>query len=48
MFPMGKMPTVVQWFTYLNLFGYFLVIVRAFFPKGVGSEILWPQMTTLP
>lgn len=27
--------------------GYFLVIVRGIFLKGVGADILWPQMLAL-
>lgn len=47
MFPIANMPVVVQWLTYLNPLRYFLVIVRAIFLKGVGPEILWPQMAAL-
>jgi ABC-2 type transport system permease protein len=47
MFPIGNMPTVVQWLTYLNPLRYFLVIVRGVFLKGVGPDILWPQMASL-
>lgn len=47
MFPIANMPVVVQWLTYLNPLRYFLVIVRAIFLKGVGAEILWPQMAAL-
>jgi len=47
MFPIANMPTVVQWFTYLNPFRYFLVIIRGIFLKGVGPSILWPQMLAL-
>lgn len=47
MFPIANMPVVVQWLTYLNPLRYFLVIVRGTFLKGVGLEILWPQMTAL-
>lgn len=47
MFPIANMPTVVQWLTYLNPLRYFLVIVRGVFLKGVGPEILWPQMASL-
>lgn len=47
MFPIGNMPTVIQWFTYLNPLRYFLVIIRGVFLKGVGLEILWPQMAAL-
>lgn len=47
MFPIANMPVVVQWLTYLNPLRYFLVIVRAIFLKGVGADILWPQMSAL-
>ncbi|MDY0212276.1 MAG: ABC transporter permease [Desulfuromonadaceae bacterium] len=47
MFPIANMPVVVQWLTYLNPLRYFLVIVRGIFLKGVGPEILWPQMLAL-
>lgn len=47
MFPIANMPELVQWFTYLNPLRYFLVIVRGIFLKGVGAEILWPQMLAL-
>ncbi len=46
-FPIANMPEVVQWFTYLNPLRYFLVIVRTVFLKGVGLDILWPQMAAL-
>lgn len=47
MFPIANMPVVIQWLTYLNPLRYFLVIIRGIFLKGVGSEILWPQMLAL-
>ena len=47
MFPIANMPVVVQWLTYLNPLRYFLVIIRGVFLKGVGPEILWPQMAAL-
>ena len=46
-FPIANMPTVVQWFTYLNPLRYFLVIIRGIFLKGTGFEILWPQFAAL-
>jgi ABC-2 type transport system permease protein len=46
-FPIENMPEVVQWITYLNPLRYFLVIIRGIFLKGVGAEILWPQMVSL-
>jgi len=42
-FPIANMPTVIQWFTYLNPLTYFLIIIRGIFLKGVGLEVLWPQ-----
>lgn len=47
MFPVSNMPPVIQWLTYLNPLRYFLVIVRGVFLKGVGPDILWPQMLSL-
>lgn len=47
MFPVSNMPLVIQWLTYLNPLRYFLVIVRGVFLKGVGPDILWPQMLSL-
>ena len=47
MFPIANMPEVVQWLTYLNPLRYFLVIIRGIFLKGIGPEILWPQMFAL-
>ncbi len=46
-FPIANMPETVQWVTYLNPLRYFLVIIRGIFLKGVGMEILWPQMAAL-
>ena len=46
-FPIANMPVVVQWLTYLNPLRYFLVIIRGVFLKGIGIEILWPQMAAL-
>jgi ABC-2 type transport system permease protein len=47
MFPVSNMPLVIQWLTSLNPLRYFLVIVRGVFLKGVGPDILWPQMLSL-
>jgi ABC-2 type transport system permease protein len=46
-FPIDSMPQAVQWFTYLNPMRYFLIIIRSIFQKGVGVEILWPEMLGL-
>jgi ABC-2 type transport system permease protein len=46
-FPIANMPLVVQWVTYLNPLRYFMDIVRGVFLKGIGIEILWPQLAAL-
>jgi len=46
-FPIANMPVVVQWLTYLNPLRYYLVIIRSVFLKGVGPNILWPQLLAL-
>jgi ABC-2 type transport system permease protein len=46
-FPIANMPEPVQWLTLFDPLRYFLVIVRAIFLKGVGMDILWPQMLAL-
>ena len=46
-FPIESMPASVQWLTYLNPMRFFLVIIRSIFQKGVGVEILWPQLVAL-
>ena len=47
MFPIANMPVIVQWLTYLNPMRYAMVILRGIFLKGVGMNILWPQVTAL-
>ncbi|MFA5111147.1 MAG: ABC transporter permease [Desulfobaccales bacterium] len=47
MFPIANMPEIIQWLTYLNPLRYFLVVIRGIFLKGVGPDILWPQMAAL-
>lgn len=46
-FPIRNMPMAVQYLTYLNPVRYFIEIVRGVFLKGVGMEVLWPQMLGL-
>jgi ABC-2 type transport system permease protein len=47
MFPIANMPVPVQWLTYLNPMRYAMVILRDIFLKGVGMNILWPQVAAL-
>ncbi len=46
-FPIDNMPSAIQWLTYLNPVRYYLVIIRGVFLKGVGIDVLWPQMAAL-
>ncbi len=46
-FPIPNMPTAVQYLTYLNPLRYFMQILRGIFLKGVGIDILWPEMVAL-
>jgi ABC-2 type transport system permease protein len=46
-FPIRNMPAAVQYLTYLNPLRYFIEIVRGLFLKGVGIDVLWPQMAAL-
>ncbi|MFA4987745.1 MAG: ABC transporter permease [Candidatus Brocadiia bacterium] len=46
-FPIANMPEPVQWLTYVNPLRYFLIIVRGIFLKGIGFDVLWPQMAAL-
>ena len=46
-YPIANMPTLVQWITYLNPLRYYLVIIRGVFLKGLGMEVLWPQLLAL-
>ncbi|OPY75540.1 MAG: Inner membrane transport permease YbhR [Syntrophorhabdus sp. PtaU1.Bin153] len=45
--PIETMPAVFQYVTYLSPLRYFLVIVRGIFLKGVGIDVLWPQIAAL-
>jgi ABC-2 type transport system permease protein len=47
MTPIENMPAVIQWITYIIPLRYFLIIVRGIFLKGVGMEVLWPQVAAL-
>lgn len=46
-FPIENMPEVIQPVTYLIPLRYFIVIVRGIFLKGIGLEVLWPQLLAL-
>jgi ABC-2 type transport system permease protein len=46
-FPISSMPMVVQWITYLNPLRYYITIIRGIFLKGVGFDILWPDLSAV-
>src|SRR5271166_2464236 len=46
-FPIASMPTALQWFTNLDPLRFYLVVLRGTFIKGVGLEVLWPQMVAM-
>ena len=46
-FPISTMPQWLQYLTYLSPLRYFLVVLRGTYLKGVGVEILWPQMLAM-
>src|ERR1017187_1694342 len=45
--PISTMPQWLQYLTYLSPLRYFLVVLRGTYLKGVGMEILWPQMLAM-
>ncbi len=46
-FPIENLPIVIHWVTTVIPLRYYLVIVRGIFLKGVGFDILWPQIAAL-
>jgi ABC-2 type transport system permease protein len=46
-FPIENMPRPIQYLTYLLPLRYFLIILRGIFLKGIGLEVLWPQVAAL-
>jgi ABC-2 type transport system permease protein len=41
------MPQVMQWLTYGNPLRYYLVVIRGTFLKGVGINVLWPDLLAM-
>jgi ABC-2 type transport system permease protein len=46
-FPISAMPQWMQNFSYAIPLRYFLVVLRGTYLKGVGMEVLWPQMAAM-
>jgi ABC-2 type transport system permease protein len=45
--PISSMPEWMQSLTYLNPLRYFLEVLRGVYLKGVGLDVLWPQMAAM-
>jgi len=41
------MPRFVQWLTYLDPLRYLLIVLRGTYLKGIGLNVLWPQMAAM-
>jgi ABC-2 type transport system permease protein len=46
-FPISTMPQWMQYLTYLSPLRYFLIVLRGTYLKGLGMDILWPQMAAM-
>ncbi|MGA8043393.1 MAG: ABC transporter permease [Terracidiphilus sp.] len=46
-FPISTMPQWLQLLTYASPLRYFLVVLRGCYLKGIGLDILWPQMVVM-
>jgi ABC-2 type transport system permease protein len=46
-FPISAMPQWMQTFSYAIPLRYFLIVLRATYLKGVGFDVLWPQMAAM-
>jgi ABC-2 type transport system permease protein len=46
-FPISTMPQWLQYLTYLSPLRYFLIVLRGTYLKGIGLDILWPQMAAM-
>lgn len=46
-FPISTMPQWLQYLTYASPLRYFLIVLRGTYLKGVGMDILWPQMLAM-
>jgi ABC-2 type transport system permease protein len=46
-FPISTMPQWMQYCSYLIPLRYFLIVIRGTYLKGVGMDVLWPQMAAM-
>ncbi|MBW4054682.1 MAG: ABC transporter permease [Proteobacteria bacterium] len=45
--PISSMPEFFQYLTYINPLRYFQIVLRSVYLKGVGLDVLWPQMAAM-
>ncbi len=45
--PISSMPEFMQYLTYLDPLRYFQIVLRSVYLKGVGLDVLWPQMLAM-
>jgi ABC-2 type transport system permease protein len=45
--PISSMPPFFQKLTYLNPLRHIIVVLRSVYLKGVGFDVLWPEMTAM-
>ena len=45
--PISSMPPYFQKLTYLDPLRYFMIVLRSVYLKGVGYEVLWPQVAAM-
>jgi drug efflux transport system permease protein len=45
--PISSMPPWFQKLTYLDPLRYFMIVLRSVYLKGVGYEVLWPQVAAM-
>ncbi|HXZ19440.1 MAG TPA: ABC transporter permease [Candidatus Acidoferrales bacterium] len=45
--PISSMPPFFQKLTYLDPLRYFMIVLRSVYLKGVGFDVLWPQLAAM-
>lgn len=45
--PISSMPVFLQYLTYFNPLRYYQTVLRSVYLKGVGLDVLWPQMAAM-
>jgi len=45
--PISSMPPFFQKLTYLDPLRYYMIVLRSVYLKGVGLDVLWPQLAAM-